>query len=313
MSDRLSRALVLAITVAALAWPASVSSPGSTQDGDPRSERDADLRAALRGRALTDDDFARSELYTWTTREQAARLAREHRLLWATASDGALRAPYQRSLDALGAGDGDDAVLAQLLTEHPALAARRYAWTTPYGTVIPNGLRSYGPVLVRIELRDDAWHARFAPDAEPAFRVVDARGRPVPIAAVLASPERLATVTHVRARAPQGAFREVVVHGGVLRWSIATEAIRERIALDRRVLAQLRAWGRRHRAAIPRALAPFWSGPIAPDADPIALFAASMPFDTPRHRPSDAALRAMIRALDPGPMAGVVEHESLVE
>lgn len=251
------------------------------------------LARALAARALTHEGFAGTEVFSWTSATQAAALAEGQALLSARADDGATRGPYQRALDELAiAPDPEDAALARVLTGHPALSARRYAWTTPYGTVLPRGRRSYGPVLLRIELDGDAWHARFAPGERPAFRVRDGAGREVPRAAVLAAPHCLATVLHVRPDDPHGGYREIVVHGAVARWSMGTPEIAARLADDQRVLAALARGLRSTRApSMPAA----WSAPLG--ADLATRFAQTMPFDTSRHRPTAPALAALARAM----------------
>lgn len=254
------------------------------------------LAAALEARALTDDDFVRTEVYSWTSTAQAARLAADGTLLRARAGDGA-SSPYQRALDELASSSDaapGDAALARLLTSHPVIGARRYAWTTPYGTALPRGARGYGPVLIRIELDPDAWYARFAPEERPAFLVVDGRGAPVRVEAVLAEPARLASVLHVRSHDPLGGFREIVVHGGVVRWSVGTPGITARVGEDRRVLAALRRARLRPRRASHAAA---WRSRAAARRELATLASATMAFDTPRHRPTEAALRALERAL----------------
>jgi hypothetical protein len=244
--------------------------------------QDTRLVAALRSRAIADDDFARRDLYTWTSRSQAQRIHRERSVLLSDAGEGAVRAPYQQALDRLTRGE--DATIARLLTEHPALARRRYAWTTPYGTVVPRGDRSYGPVLVHIRLRGDAWIARFDPSERPAFRIVDGAGRRVSMREVIDRPERLAAVVHVNDVSPRGPFREIIVHNEaqIARVAIGTRELDARIEDDIRTL-------RRVRAMPPRFL-PFWRHL---GAEPRALFAATMPFDTPRHHDVRTILRAL--------------------
>jgi hypothetical protein len=281
----------------ALALVATASFPAGAE-AQPSGQ--AWLEAALDARALTDDDFARTEVWSWTTEEQAALLAGDRRLLRSGPGDGATRGPYQRALDELLASttaDAGDVALARLLSTHPALAMRRYAWTTPYGTVLPRGGRSYGPVLIRIELDPGAWHARFAPDERPAFRIVDASGAAVTTAQVLESPSRLATVVHVRAHDPDGAFREIVVHGGVVRWSMGTPEIAARVEEDRRVLAALRRAARGGPRPSRRPMAPSWATRAAAREGISSRMAGTMAFDTPRHRMSDPSLAALEEAM----------------
>jgi hypothetical protein len=229
------------------------------QDGDPATGRAAiDLASELRARAVSDVSFEHRELWSWTTRAQADAMRSDRRLLRSGARDG-VDSPYQRALDAEGAE-----------VEGP----RRYAWSTPYGTVLPLGSRSYGDVLVRIVLRREAPIVRYAP-GESTFDAAGTAG----------------AVMHV----DRGlGLRELVVHGGVEEWSIGTPEIAARVAEDRRVLEEMARRAIRRRAS---PMARYWAAPLAGDGDLLGLFAATMPFDTPRHRPTHRALEAMREAL----------------
>jgi hypothetical protein len=261
---------------------------------------DLGVAAALDARGVGDDAFVARPLFSWTSEAQAAELSRTRRLLARGAGDGVSRSPYQRALDELGRDPGaieSDAALARLLTSSPELGARRYAWVTPYGTAIPRGQRSYGPVLVSMSLAPDVLFARFAPAERPAFRVVDAGGVPVDPSVVLAAPSRLASVLHVRADDPRGPYREIVVHGGVRCWSVGTAPVRARLDEDRVLLARLRRLARPRRA-LP--LAPLWRGAPPSESEPrrwTARWARSMPFDTPRHRLTASVLTELERLL----------------
>ena len=240
----------------------------------------ADVDEALEARAVTDERFVARTLFSWTSRAQADALRAGGPLLVSGAGDGAVRSPYQRALDRVGRTEGPDAALARALGRRP----RRYAWTTPYGTVIPRGARSYGPALIRVELAP-TWTARFAPEENPPWRVVDARGAPVPRARAAAHPERVGVVFHVRRRARLGAYREYVICGAVERFELGA---RDRIREDARLLRRLRV--RDSRASMWRS----WTR-LGPDRR--ARFEATLPFDTARHRPTRASLLAMRRAL----------------
>ena len=286
---RAAKSVAATLAAILLAMPTIVSSQDS-------------LRASLAARAVTDDDFARTELFTWTSVEQGERLRADRQLLASAAADGAVRSPYQLALDRVAAGAGVDAALARLLSEHPGLARRRYAWPTPYGTVIARGSRPYGPVLVRMRLSPDAWTVRFAPDEAAPFRVVDGHGADVPRQVALEHPTRIGAVYHVRSRARLGPYREHIVHGAaqLVSWTMGEE-LQSRIDDDRRVMSRLRRALRGTRA---RALFGFWSTRPAADAPLAALFAATMPFDDTRHRPSAETLRALERALARHPQRG---------
>ncbi|MBX7197716.1 MAG: hypothetical protein K1X94_37060 [Sandaracinaceae bacterium] len=259
------------------------------------SAQEAALEQALASRSLGPEAIVARTVYTWTTEAQAAELSRTRQLLTRGASGGVIRSPYQRALDAIArdpAAEPGDAVLARLLTSSPELGARRYAWITPYGTAVPRGVRSYGPILVAITLDPDAVYARVAPSERPAFRLVDGAGRAVSPHEIEAAPSRLASVLHVRADDPQGGYREIVVHGGVRCWAMGTSAVVARIDDDRRVIAQLAREAHPRRAL---SLAPYWSAVAGADAARrwTARWALTMPFDTPRHRLSVSALSAI--------------------
>ncbi len=248
-----------------------------------------DLLESLAARAVTDDAFVRRELFTWTSREQADRLRADRVLLTSGPADGAARSPYQRALDAAAAGSGDAADLARALSDHPALARRRYAWSTPWGTAIPRGSRSYGSALVHLRIAEDALFVRFAPDEAEPFAVSRMDGRSVPLAEVVAHPASVGVVFHVRRDARLGDYREYIVHGHVAAWSIATPALRERLDAERRILRRLL----RLRADM-SSNARHWST-IGPSVR--ARFAATMPFDTARHRLSPRTLEALVERL----------------
>lgn len=288
-------ALVLCAGALALAAPlrsratsvAAAAALGIFALVSPVSAQDA-VRNALARRAVTETRFVHRELYSWTSLAQGRRLRAERVLLVAGAGDGAVRSPYQLALDELARGSGEEAELARLLTDHPALARRRYAWPTPYGTVTPRGTRSYGPVLIRMDIDAEALTVRFAPEEESPFSAVDASGAPVPLRVAIADPSRVGVVYHVRHSARLGAYREYIVHGRVARWSLATDAIRARVQEDVRLLRRLARALRVDRRR--RSMAAAW---VRPDGGLADLFASTMPFDTRRHRPSPQTLRAL--------------------
>lgn len=259
----------------------------------PAVAQPATLEAELRARVVTDDDFARRELYTWTTVEQVAALRRTRTLLVATASSGSGPSPFVK---ALAGRASRDALVARLLDD-PALSRRRYAWTTPYGTVMPRGPRAYGDALVRIVLRPEALVVRFAPAERVGVRVVDMRGAPVPVERALAEARRIGAVLHVRAGpGTPSPFREYVVvnEAMVESWEVSTPAVAARVDADRALLERLAegAFGRHGRVAssswraLPRRLTVE------------ALWSASLAFDVPAYRPTARNARALAEALD---------------
>ncbi len=209
----------------------------------------------------TDDDFARRELYSWTSKEQAARMTKDGLLLWSTERAGNFRSEYLEALHRVAARKDEDGRLARVLLEHPTHLARRYAWTAAFATAAPRGVRSYGDVLVRIELAASAIVGRFAPAERPALRFASLDGKAVPLAE--ATPARIAAIFHVRP--PEGgkvAYREYIVSNPLLvqRFEVGTPAVQQE--LDREI-ALLR-----------------WS---ATDAQARAPFEASLAFKLPAY------------------------------
>lgn len=236
---------------------------------DPHS-----LTGRLRALAVSDDDFYRPVLYTWTTRAGIESLRARPKLLTATATTGGFVSAFVHLL-VRHARDGSK--VAEVLASHPALIRRRYAWPAPFATVMGLGRRTYGSSLVRIELRPDAWIARFAPEDLDPFSVVDAQGAAVSEHEVLAAPHQIGAVFHVHA---EPAFREYVVcsEAMVARWSIATPEIADRLAAEAKLLRELR------------------DGGLAPDAGE-ALWRQALAFDNERYHARAPQLDRIIAAL----------------
>jgi hypothetical protein len=295
----------------------AAAATGRRRRGSPTSRR-ASGRARARGRArpraaavapsptarlaalaVSDADFYRPVLYTWTPAASIGALRYTRELLTATAATGRFVSPFNRALAQVARTPGAGRALAQALTTDPALIRRRYAWPAPFATVLGLGPRSYGTALVRIELAPEAWIARFDPSAREPFAIVDAAGQPVAMADVLAAPTRLGAIFHVRTDAWQGvAYREYVVVSPamVAAWSIATPAIRAELAAERALLADLELGV----AALAdddatASAVPAWRG--GAPAGLAAAWHAALAFDNQRYRPTRANLRRIDRAL----------------
>lgn len=264
----------------------SLGSSASAQQGQPTEAWLREHLQRLRSSAVTSDDFVRLELYTWASELPSE----EQPFLRDTASSGG---PYQRALERVAMGTSEEASLARLLATDPERRRRRFAWPTAFGTALPLGTRSYGPELIRIELEADSFFLHFTPEQTPAFRAVDRLGQEVPLARVLADPARIASVFHEQASVP---MREFIVHGRVHAFEANTDVIANRLTLEGELLTSMQAWSRSHRGGA-ASMAPHWSTRLGSDATPFAIFAANMPFNTSRHRPTPSALRDLSRAL----------------
>jgi len=228
--------------------------------------------------AVTDTDFVRPVLYTWTSPAQILALRGSHVLLTATSATGGFVSPFLRELAVVATGASSGRDLARLLLTNPALSRRRYAWPAPFATVLGLGARTYGTSLIRIELRPDAWTLRFEPDAVEPFRVVDAAGTTIATADALAHPDRIGAIFHIRTE--RGArIREYIVsnEATIARWSIATPEIRAEVDAE---LAMLASVARAHASPT---LAAAWRAMLA--------------FDSPRYQPTPRAVATIAAGL----------------
>jgi hypothetical protein len=259
------------------------------------------LEQRLDKRAVTDERYARLDLYSWTTPEQIRKLRQTNTLLVATAKTRGAPSPYSQLLSRLANGSGQVRDIAKLLSEHPGLITRRYAWPSPFATAVPLGERSYGHVLVHIVLKEESLVAKLDPLEKEPFSFVDIHGKPVPVADALANPERIAAVFHVR-RKPDGGprFREYIVcnESMIARWSIGTPHERAIVTEDAALIAELlqsplvstlgkndaldanSAWSRR------------LDKPTLLDA-----WRAALAFDSPKYKPSPTTLTAIATSL----------------
>ena len=252
--------------------------------------------------AVTDDDYYRSILYTWTTPAAIAELRATHTLLVATTTSGGFVSPFNRAIAVIAVTARPGANIARLLRDDPRLARRRYAWPAPFATVLGVGPRAYGNALIKIELRPDAWIGRFAPADREPFTFVDASGHRIANADVVAAPERIAAIFHVRADAAVP-YREYVVCNPamVAAWSIATPEIRAELDAERSLVSELGA------VALPSAASPAttaWSAK-ASALTTLAHWHATLAFDNARYRPVPAALDRVAKALAAYDPAGV--------
>lgn len=259
------------------------------------------LEQRLDKRAVTDQHFARRELYSWTTPEQIRKLRQTNTLLVATAKTRGAPSPYSQLLSRLAKGTGEARDVARLLSEHPGLVKRRYAWPSPFATTVPLGERSYGHVLVHIVLKDGSLLAQLDPLEKEAFSFVDMNEKAVPIAEALQHPERIAAVFHVR-RKPDGGprFREYIVcnESMIARWSIGTPHERAIVTEDAALIAELLQSPLVSMLGKDDALDAnsAWSRPLD---KPTLLDAwrAALAFDSPKYKPSPTTLGAIAASL----------------
>jgi len=257
------------------------------------------LETRLAGLAVTDDDFYRSVLYSWTTPANIAALRNTRRPLSAGATTGGFVSPFLRALALVATRSGPGRDVARMLITHPVLLRRRYAWPHPFATVLGVGDRTYGTALIRIELRPEAWIGRFDPAAAEPFTFRDASGATIAIADVISHPERIGAMFHVRTELAVP-FREYVVCSAAMiaSWSVATPEIRAELAAELSTIAAVaRVAGTTYASA-----SPAWAR--GDTAGWLGRWHTALAFDNPRYRATPAALATLAAALDAYDPAG---------
>jgi hypothetical protein len=243
---------------------------------------------------VSDADFYRPVLYTWTTASSVEALRASHVLLVATASSGGFVSPYHRAVAKLASAGSE---IGRILRDDPDLARCRYAWPAPFATVRGLGAHAYGNALIRIELRPEAWIGRFDPAAADPFSFVDVTGARVDPAAVLAHPERIGAIFHVHLDRSRAAFREYVVCSPAMiaSWSMATPEIRAELDAEIALAIALRSQTSSHGEPASPAT-PTWSSGVAPSST-LARWHAALAFDTAKYRLDPFRLGQLIEAL----------------
>lgn len=222
-------ALALALSGCTPDAPPPTSTPDAATKVSLQSAADASMAPSvdpgaaklLAAAAVDDDTFARRVLYTWTTPAQIDELGKETsflgRFLTRMESGAYGRSMFDVELDMLLMKDKSDPLAKALRGGKKGLSYRRFAWTTPWPTIVPLGTQSYGDQLLRVELRADAILARFESNASPRWRFVGTDGHDIPQAEALAHLERLGAILHVAVPAAadagtgERAYREYVL------------------------------------------------------------------------------------------------------
>lgn len=262
------------------------------QDGGSAPE-EASLVERLSHVSVTDDDFARSVFYTWTSIEQIAALRAGGPVLSRSESPKTGPSMFDQTLDRLRSApvpaarsDGgttgaaadektDRAVASLLRGGKRGLSFRRFAWVTPWPTRIPLGGVSYGDHLLRLELRPGSVVARFEARGNPRWRFLSTEGTPVPVSEVLSHPERLAAILHVAANVENNTtYREYVLcnESRIERAAYGTDDVQETLAEG---AALLRAMAKEAQTPWP-AVSPFsaWAERYTAKALPAAYMAS---------------------------------------
>jgi hypothetical protein len=222
---RLAKTLAAVLAIGA---PARAEPPPPPNVVRPALTGAAELIAALEAHTVTSADYARSTLYTWTTRDQIAALRKSSRLLVRDRSPDRGASYVELALFAL-AGQSDP-IAKLLFTETYAKA--RFAWPAPWATVAGFDDEDYGDQLIAVKLKPDAIVVALTVD-DGITGAHDLANRPIDLGDVAKHPERIAAIYFT---APW--YREYVLCNEAMidSWSVGTDAIARELADEAVVL-----------------------------------------------------------------------------
>ncbi|HTL80583.1 MAG TPA: hypothetical protein VL651_02700 [Bacteroidia bacterium] len=150
---------------------------GGRGDSNSVSDVNQDSLIGLRMKpeVVTTENFARKELYTWTTAVQIDELKSGKALL-------------SRSVSAKGDSSTFDLILSDTARYNSPVAKvlrtdmfakKRFGWASAWPTVMGWEGENYGDQLLKITLKDSAIIVEFSPFCDSLFRYVDINGKPL--------------------------------------------------------------------------------------------------------------------------------------
>jgi hypothetical protein len=259
---------------------------------------------------------ARRTLYTWTTRDQIDELARDRVLLTRTESPDRGASYYEQRL-AMRQAEGDRLAVA---LHDPAFAKARFAWASPWPTILGWEGEQWGDELISVVLRPQAWIVVFR-TARKSFEVIDLDDKPVPLATALANPGRIGAVYFVNddpgsfvPRGTYGVMRRMACREYVLcnekmieSWSARSPVERTALETSARAIDALADWVAEQKK--PPAIARLDSAALAawnaqPGADPLETYEASLAMPNEFYQPNGWGLRALAKRLREAPVGG---------
>ncbi len=159
-------------------------------------EDDSNVRALLDSYAITNAPLLRERtLYSWTTAEQIAELRDDPTLLTRSADSNGEKG---RAADLIHEQATTD-VVAELL-DRPEYANKRFAWVSPWATLLGWTGEDYGDRLLAMKLKPEAFIATLVGSSPLEWSFSTADGTPIGAEEVLANPHRLAAVYFIDPR-----------------------------------------------------------------------------------------------------------------
>lgn len=250
---------------------------------------------------VTDENWARRDLVTWTTPAQVDTLRASKALLVATAYTRGPPSPFVWIVSKLSRHPGPDGAIAGMLSSDSRFAKRRYAWSAGYATVLGLGSKRYGTELVAVRLREDALVVGITPERDPQISVRDLQQREIPLDQAVAQAARIGAVYHVRTgKDVPSRFREYVLvnEAEIERWAVGTPDLHAEVAAEAALLGDL-ARDLGSTPPDPAARGPFEAWRRVDPTSPIrALWEGSIAFQIDRYRLDAARVGVAVDALE---------------
>jgi hypothetical protein len=248
--------------------------------------------------------------YSWTNEEQVAELRAGGELFSRSERPGLGRGLLFTELAAVAESEPSPVTqLAEALVNQ-VFAKARFAWTNPWATLLGFPGETYGNQLLRIELKPDAWIARFD---QGTLTVFNANSEEVPIETALATPERIGAIFYQSRADAESCYVGSFARGGVgfrefalgnidmvERWSLATPEIVERLQSDIDELQAFQAqvacmsigadWSTEVTCA--------WGGGLISAASALGNYDFALGLPSDLYRPSSENLEALVAALE---------------
>jgi hypothetical protein len=246
----ISLGLSLGLSAAGCETRVEKAPPPSTAKENPNTSPDLRIEEKKKAAqfviapyAVDAENFARKTLYTWTSPNQINELRLRPILLTKSESETLGPSGFDKRVQA---ERGANYEMTELLAK-PQLSLRRFAWTTPWATILGFQNEAYGNQLVKITLKDDALIASFTPGKSKHWDLVDLSNKSVDRDVLQEHPERLAAV-YYEAQDEKGAllYREYVLcnESMIERWEYATPDIITEMSAQEDALRKLIEWAR---------------------------------------------------------------------
>ena len=260
----------------------------------------APAHTTLASQALRNDHFARRTLYTWTTAGQIEDLRRGGPLLVAEVSEIHGSSTLEATLSDLA--ERADPMARLLYTT--TFAKMRFGWHAPWATRLGWPDEQYGDELIRVTLKPDAFIVGLT-RTSGQFSAHDLADRDVPLADVIAHPERIAAIFFVNDFGSTN-YREFALcnESMIESWEYGTDAIRQELADEANELDALAArTGAQTLASAPHA----WDHATSGIADE---YQAALAFGfNPLYSLDAAGLRGLAQTLRSSPRRFVAHGE----